>query len=233
MISIYLEVLQWLLNVGLLPECPLSMYPRPDESEKISAPYPADTLARFYQARRAELKTESDKRPRLIEGLTSRDLLFIDNLIDIECNGNILHKQWECDGGNGLYPPPSLQAVLRAYLIEDIDIVHKHCLLIYLFLDLAMTLDQSQYKPIITHLIKFPAVFKLSPSVIKITQAFWQLDHGDFSTAMTQLLDPSVNNEDLKPWHHRIVLKALLLQGQHQHALLYQQVLYYNTNYIE
>lgn len=98
-----------------------------------------------------------------------------------------MFRQWESDGGRGLYPPPSLQALLRTYLVEDIDIVHKHCLFIYVFLDLAMTLDQSRYKPIITHLIKFPAVFKLSPSIIKITQAFWQLDHGDFSVSSTHV----------------------------------------------
>lgn len=38
-----------------------------------------------------------------------------------------------------------------------------------------------RYESIITHLIKFPAVFRLSPCHIKMTQAFWQLDHGDFT----------------------------------------------------
>lgn len=58
---------------------------------------------------------------------------------------------------------------------------HKHSLVIYVFLDLAMVLNQDRYTETITQLIKFPAVFKLSQSLIKITQAFWQLDHEDFS----------------------------------------------------
>lgn len=57
----------------------------------------------------------------------------------------------------------------------------KHSLVIYVFLDLAMVLNQDRYAETITQLIKFPAVFKLSQSLIKITQAFWQLDHEDFS----------------------------------------------------
>lgn len=58
---------------------------------------------------------------------------------------------------------------------------HKHSLVVYVFLDLAMVLNQDRYTEAITQLIKFPAVFKLSQSLIKITQAFWQLDHEDFS----------------------------------------------------
>lgn len=222
MTSIYFEVLQWLLNVGLLPECPLYMYPRMNDMDRISAPYPVDSLVKFYRDRRETLFELQGERN--VEPTQNCDLLFIDNLIDLQCGGNVLRDEWQQDGGSGLYPPPSLQACLRTYLVDNTDIVYKHSVFIYLFLDLAMTLDQNHYSPVITHLIKFPAVFKLSPSIIKITQAFWQLDHGDFSTAMSQLLDPLVNNEDLHPWHHRVAVKSLLAQGQHQHALLYHQV---------
>lgn len=65
--------------------------------------------------------------------------------------------------------------------MEGSDIAHKHCLVIYVFLDMARTLEQERYDPVITRLIKFPAVFKVSNSLIKITEAFWQLDHGDYS----------------------------------------------------
>lgn len=41
---------------------------------------------------------------------------------------------------------------------------------------------------------------------------------------MEQLLDPLVFAGDLKMWHHRIALKALLAQDQHSFALLYLQV---------
>ncbi|CAH1105889.1 unnamed protein product [Psylliodes chrysocephalus] len=38
--SIHFEVIRWLVKVGLLPECHPSTYLRPDDSERISAPFP-------------------------------------------------------------------------------------------------------------------------------------------------------------------------------------------------
>lgn len=219
MVAMYFEVLQWLVNVGLLPESHPSSYPRLDISDKVSAPYPAQQLAEYYIERRAQLQLLSKER-----FASSDSLLFIDNLINNKCGAELLQKQWQDDGGSGLYPPPSLQSLLRTYLVSGANICHKHSLVIYLFLDLAMTLDQSRYSSIITYLIKFPAVFKVTPSIIKITQAFWQLDHGDYNTALEQLLDPFVLNDDLQPWHHTIAMRSLLLQDQHNAALVYMQV---------
>lgn len=67
-------------------------------------------------------------------------------------------------------------------------------------------------------------MFKVIPSVIKITQAFWQLDHGEAHPAIESLLDPMVNQDDLKDWHHKIAIKSLLIQEQHNLALLYMTV---------
>nr|XP_015835953.1 PREDICTED: protein ELYS isoform X3 [Tribolium castaneum] len=218
-VSTYFEVLQWFFNVGLLPECPITAYPRSDDFERISAPYPAEMLTEFYNHRRGLLKILNE------ENFASSDsVLFIDNLIERECGGKSLEEQWRNDGGNGLYPPPSLQALLRTYLIDNVDLSYKHSVIIYVFLDLAMTLDQDRYKHVITYLIKFPAVFKVTPSRIKIIQALWQLDHSDFNTAMGLLLDPLVSSQDLDDWHHKIVLRALMLQKQHNFALLYMQI---------
>ncbi|XP_049821968.1 protein ELYS isoform X3 [Aethina tumida] len=218
-VSVYFDVLQWLVNVGLLPECPPSTYPRPDQAEKISAPYPVEQLTDYYNKKRA-------LRHKATEGMWtgSDSLLFVDNLIAHKCGAERLQKQWQDDGGSGLYPPPSLQSLLRTYLVEGSDIAHKHCLVIYVFLDMARTLEQERYDPVITRLIKFPAVFKVSNSLIKITEAFWQLDHGDYSTAMEQLLDPFVESSDLEHWHHIVVLRTLLLDNQHHLALLYMQI---------
>ncbi|CAH1107347.1 unnamed protein product, partial [Psylliodes chrysocephalus] len=219
MVSMYFEVIQWLVNVGLLPECHPSTYPRPDNLKKISAPYPVQELTEYYEGKRAELcmlTKESFK--------SSESLLFIDNLVNRKCGGSKLLNLWQEDGGNGLYPPPSLQSLVRTYLVDGASISHKHSLVIYLFLDLAMALDQSRYSSVVTHLIKFPAVFKVSPSLIKITQAFWQLDHGDFTTAMDQLIDPFVLGEDLQSWHHTIAMRSLLINKQPNFALLYMKI---------
>lgn len=50
-VSVYFEVLQWLLSIGLLPESPISAYPRSDDLERINAPYPVEMLTGFYNHR--------------------------------------------------------------------------------------------------------------------------------------------------------------------------------------
>nr|CAH7717001.1 unnamed protein product [Callosobruchus chinensis] len=219
MVSIYFEVLVWMVNVGLLPECHQSMYSNVDTTEKIKAPYPVAELTKYYNERRAQLRLLSKDT-----FASSDQLLFIDNLISIKCGAEQLQKQWQDDRGSGLYPPPSLQSLLRSYLVPETNLLYKHTLVIYVFLDLAMTLDQTKYSAVITHLIKFPAVFKVPPSLIKITQAFWQLDHGEFASAMELMLDPQISNNDLQPWQHNIAMRALLLQDQKNLALFYMQV---------
>lgn len=45
-----------------------------------------------------------------------------------------------------------------------------------------------RYEGIVQKLIKFPAVFKLNPALIKTTQAFWNLDHGHFEVKLIKFL---------------------------------------------
>lgn len=40
-----------------------------------------------------------------------------------------------------------------------------------------------RYGPVVQNLIKFPAVFKMDPATIKVTQSFWYLDHGDLDVS--------------------------------------------------
>lgn len=72
------------------------------------------------------------------------DILFIDGLVKRECNGDRLSSLWERDGGTGLYPPPSIQSLLRTYLLDGIPMHVKHCIVIYVFLDLAGLLDSRR-----------------------------------------------------------------------------------------
>ena len=73
-------------------------------------------------------------------------------------------------------------------------------------------------------LIKFPSAFSLPPSIIKLTQAFWLLDHEDWEDSVSIMLDPLLSEDDLTPDHHRAVLVALLTQGQHSLALKYTRI---------
>jgi hypothetical protein len=117
-------------------------------------------LTKFYNHRRVLLKVLNEENFS-----SSQSVLFIYTLIDREFGGKLLQEQWRNDGGNGLYPPPSLQALLTTYVFGRL-VVHS---VSFVFLDLANTLDQERSKPITIHLTKFPAVFKVSPREIKIT----------------------------------------------------------------
>ena len=81
--------------------------------------------------------------------------------------------------------------------------MNAHRLVQYFFLDVASAMEsgqQPQHLPgsskwaelISESLIKFPSAFSVPPSLIKLTQAFWLLDHGEFEDAMAMLLDPLV-----------------------------------------
>ncbi|KDR14054.1 Protein ELYS [Zootermopsis nevadensis] len=224
LVAVYIEVVEWFVNVGLLPEFPCGDLALVDGFETAGelgphrVPYPAAALAKIYQKRRAELQ-------KLSRSATDKmDILFIDGLVKRECDGDRLSSLWERDGGTGLYPPPSVQSLLRTYLLDGIPLHVKHCIVIYVFLDLAGLLESRRYTATINQFIKFPSAFRLTPSFIKITQALWLLDHQDFTEAIDMLLDPLVSMDDLKPWQHQCIIQAFLYQGQHQMALKYIRV---------
>ena len=82
-------------------------------------------------------------------------------------------------GGTGCYPPPSLHSLITIFLGEAAASA-KLRLVQYFFLDLAHLLPQDQFPDLVDSLNKFPSAFSLPPSVIKLTQAFWLLDHEDW-----------------------------------------------------
>ncbi|GFG34649.1 hypothetical protein Cfor_03066 [Coptotermes formosanus] len=104
LVAVYIEVVEWFVNVGLLPEFPCEDLACVDDGCGATGefgphrvPYPASTLAKIYQKRRAEL----EKLSRSAADKT--DILFIDGLVKRECSGDRLSSLWERDGGTGLY----------------------------------------------------------------------------------------------------------------------------------
>lgn len=184
----YQEVLQWLLNMGLLPEVnsnqPHKSYEEYRDSsfdEFQAIPYPYETLKNYYLSQRRKF-AEID--PNLIVPKTrSCRTLYIDSFIEHECNSSVLRSEWKKGLGDGLYPPASLQTMLRTLLVPDVATERKYMLFVYLFMDLSTVLREGRYASVIKNLIKFPAVFKMDPGLIKITQAFWNLDHGEYEVS--------------------------------------------------
>ncbi|CAG4939096.1 unnamed protein product [Parnassius apollo] len=215
-LSLYFQVVQWFLRVGLLPE-------RHDAFEAL--PYPAQQLNNIYKKRRLKLHRLQDNSPQEEEAAhRSCSLLYIDQLIDHEFGGKRIHEMWIKGGSEcgGLYPPPSLYSLLRLYLLPDIAEEHKHSLVLYLLLDYSMAYDEIRYEAVIRRLMQFPTMFGLSNTAIKATQAFWHLDHRDFDFALDQL--QCLTGNTLSDWQHNVVLSSLLAQKKTQAALQYLHV---------
>ncbi|XP_069359151.1 uro-adherence factor A-like isoform X3 [Maniola hyperantus] len=213
-VSLYFQVVQWFVRVGLLPE-------RLHSYEAL--PYPAAQLYATYKKRRLKLHRLQDQSDEESEN-KSCPLLYIDQLIEHEFGGERVHTMWIKGGSEcgGLYPPPSLYALLRLYLLPDIALEHKHSLLLYLLLDYSMLYDEMRYEAVIRRLMQFPTMFGLSNTAIKATQAFWHLDHRDFDFALDQL--QCLTGNTLSDWQHHVVLSSLLAQKKTQAALQYLHV---------
>ena len=216
LILTYVEVLIWFANAGLLPELP------PPEDGSFN-PFPVNDMTINYNELRAKIETKL------------RDWNYVDKvpslLIDGLC-GDAVRANFERDGGNGLYPPPTLRSLLISYLIhkndDESDDFNAHRLIQYFFLDIASlmeTQEEDGWNDLISEsLIKFPSAFSVPPSLIKLTQAFWLLDHGEFEDAMNMLLDPLVLASDIAPWQHRSILVSFLVQDRSQMALKYTKI---------
>ncbi|XP_043289419.1 protein ELYS isoform X2 [Venturia canescens] len=225
-VSTYLQVLLWFYDVGLLPET----QEIEDESTlpisfSLRIPFPYERLATIYREKRKEFARESTKNVAKDE-----EDMFIDELVTRECT--VLKYQWEREGDEfsvgGYYPPSSLQSLLRSYLTDcqnhsDVsEMENKHQITIYLLMDLAMLLQNSC--PSVNQLIKYPSAFKLSPSLIKLTQAFWLLDHEDYHGFLDMMTGQLVSDSDVKEWHHKLVMRTLIRNNQNKLALIYLRV---------
>ncbi|XP_054730097.1 protein ELYS homolog [Anastrepha obliqua] len=224
MASEYQDVLLWLLNIRLLPEMQHNRNNHNSYKEHSKAKedinfiqYPYDDLKNLYTRRRAFFA-------RINENLISKKtgscrLLFIDALITHECKGDVLRECWLENGGNGLYPPPSIEAMLRVMLVPDVEFESKCAILLYFFLDLHMTIDEHAHKEVVESFVKFPSVFKLTAALIKTVQSLWNLDHGLFMPAVDEFISPFNNNQTYTQWMLELLIESLLSQNAADFAL--------------
>ncbi|WAR15663.1 ELYS-like protein [Mya arenaria] len=204
LINQHLSVVMWFFSVGLLPEN--------DDTEVTLGGqycYPATSLMSAYKSRREELAG-------IHVDVGETDLLLIDGLVE-----HIGVKSvWDREGGTGLYPPPSLHALLSCYLLESSDVLSKHCLVLYVLLDLVSVDSSAEDENFSEKVNGFAKRFHLPATLVKLIQAFWLLDHRDFEESLKLLLDPMVRTE-FSRWQHRRIIKSLLYQGDARMALRY------------
>ncbi|XP_037026893.1 protein ELYS [Bradysia coprophila] len=220
----YQDVLQWLLNVGLLPEVS-SIQPHKSYAEYRDSsfdafeavPYPYGTLKSYYTKQRRKF-CEMD-RNFLVPKTNSCRILYVDAFIEHECNSAVLRSEWKKESGDGLYPPASLQTMLRTLLVPGVSTERKYMLFVYLFMDLSSVLREEHYDGVIKNLIKFPAVFKMDPGLIKVTQAFWNLDHGEYELAVDEIISPLAQDQNMSVWQRELLIGALILNDRPNLAL--------------
>lgn len=135
----YQEVLQWLLNMGLLPEGAGTQ--SRSYGNFVAVPYPYRALRQYYEAQRVKF---GNIDAQLLNNKRSCRIMYIDAFIERQCNPACLRSEWRKDAGNGLYPPPSLQAMLRTLLVPGVDVELKYTLFVYLFLDLSEALEDAR-----------------------------------------------------------------------------------------
>ncbi|XP_060062460.1 protein ELYS-like [Ylistrum balloti] len=202
----HLQMVLWFVRVGLLPE-------RDDCDDRTDQQYsyPASNLVHAYRTKRQDLhKLHSD--------LADPDLLMIDGLLSHM--GPAVRNLWSREGGDGLYPPPSLHALLSIYLLDDVDLVAKHSVVLYLLLDLVSLVNAERHQQFVDKISKFSKTFAIPRSVVKQVQGCWLLDHSDFEEALSVILDPMVL-EEMGRWQHGRIIRALLYQGASKMALRY------------
>lgn len=202
----YQEVVQWLLNVGLLPEGHDSRIDKFNE-EFIIVPYPYKIISNNYQMQREKLTTAAKYD-------SAKYLLFIDAFIHYECGEGNLEDVWGCS-----YPPKSLQTLLRTLLVENITLENKCVILMYIFMDISLALNNTRYSNIVKNLSKFPTVFKIPSAVIKRTQAYWNLDNGNLDVAVDEIISPLANDRYLPRWNRELLICVLLKRNANVIAL--------------
>uniref|UniRef100_H3DK10 AT-hook containing transcription factor 1 n=1 Tax=Tetraodon nigroviridis TaxID=99883 RepID=H3DK10_TETNG len=203
LISKYAQVVLWFCRTGLLPEG--SEY----DTVQISRPfYTHSIINNYYTIRREELT-------RLAKGKLCADCLMIDGLV-AQC-GECLSSLWKRDdGGTGLYPPPTLHALLDIYLLDNIEDTVKHAIVIYLLLDVMYSFPNKEGASVES----FPTAFAIPVGLVKLVQGLWLLDHNDQQSSFELLLHPAAAQCQFE-WQHERVLQALMCQGQHSLALRY------------
>ncbi|KAL3861435.1 hypothetical protein ACJMK2_007469 [Sinanodonta woodiana] len=207
LIAQHLQMVLWFLDVGLLPEN--------DEAEELlegQYSYPAGTLIQAYKNRRQEAQ-------QLDSEFDGTEILMIDGLMNHL--GPAVSTLWEREGGNGQYPPPSLHALLSVYLLDELSLLAKHTLVLYVLMDLVSLSpeESAQFEEKINTFVK---QFYIPSQLVKQIQGFWLLDHKDFEEAIGMILHPTVKSE-LGRWQHCLIIRALLYQGEEKLALRYSE----------
>ncbi|XP_030378538.1 protein ELYS homolog [Scaptodrosophila lebanonensis] len=187
----YQRVLFWFVDRDVFPEIQ-------DGAEVGNRPL--ELIRNFYGRRRTELA----KLPRDIDG-RSGSTLYIDALLKHRSFGEGLREHWLQNGGDGLYPPTSLKAMLYVMLTQEEQLEQKHEIILYFLLDLN---EQLGYNGSIA--MDFETAFRVSENLRRSVKSFWHLDHGNYKEAANELFGACTRIRHYQEWQVKLLIDVLL-----------------------
>ncbi|EDV99982.1 protein ELYS homolog [Drosophila grimshawi] len=111
----------------------------------------------------------------------------------------------------GLYPPQSMQALMRLILLPTVSLLNKHELVLYLLHDLDELVVVPQNKSTLAS--DFATVFGIGVESVKRTRCFWFLDNDNIKQAMKDF------ETGYPDWQTELLVGVLLAQGAKKSAM--------------
>ncbi|KAL8578235.1 hypothetical protein ACOMHN_040996 [Nucella lapillus] len=204
LLQCHLKVMLWFVHSGLLPEH--------EEKGKASTShyiYPASELSQVFAGRRQQMVLSPSSA-------STHEMILIDALV--HSAGDPLSQLWKNEEGTGMYPPPSLHAALSMYLLDGVEDRTKSAIMLYLLFDMA-AVAHGQQEEFAEKIPRFARAFDFPLGLVQQIHGFWLIDHMNFQEGLNQLRLRS--GQDLGPWQHACILRALMHQGEAASALHY------------
>ena len=211
----YIQIILWCCSCGLLPEAEEG-----NHLTTIGFIYPKTQFQVDYDERRKELVSLNASL------IKHSDLLTIDGII---LNTKPIHDLWTTnENPSGLYPPPSIYALVSMYLEDSVSTEIKHQIMFYVLQDLILYLSNRQDVNQVERLESFQSCFNVSSAVLQSVQGMWALDHqqfdyslSNFCEANTKLTFPNLVDDfkKLDDDLQRRILTSYLYQNQKHHSL--------------
>lgn len=134
-------------------------------------------------------------------------LYIIDSVLEHEPSGEKMRLQWERESyglSSGLFPPVTLQSLLRMFLMPGLSNDAKHFIMIYFLLDVcdyhrfvfvpyskSFVIDPCVTRAFLLHsdedmkekLLSFSVVFSIDSAFFCLVQACWFIDHEKFEVS--------------------------------------------------
>ncbi|XP_025408942.1 protein ELYS [Sipha flava] len=209
LVTQYFKAVTCFLNYGLLPES--------TEEDPTQGILHCDftSLIQYANKRRMEFGDSQ--------------LYLIDAIVYNEPKGNKLIEQWQHEGSEatkGMYPPSTVQCLLRIYLNSALSDQVKDFIIIYFLIDVCSS--QELNVMLANRMCNFAIEFDVENKGLNtLCRASWLFDHDMFEDAIEILSNNKewmIDNDKSWDWFHWTVLKLLVFKTEYFWARFYMKL---------